>query len=242
MQAVTSFGDRARQSLYPEFVLQLIRSPKGRAFHLNFMVDAEEGDEGVFDDMLSRVEDPVVQKMVRTHSEDEKRHASLLRGCVARCGASSEPVPSELRYIQRIDGLMGGAISAFRASKGPNTGIMEAYAMLQVVEERGVQQFPFVQRALLEVDPQSAAVLAEIICDEERHVKYAEAVSRRYAPDTQTLSQILTYCRQIEARAFAEYTRAYFRFALDHDLLAVSGVESEFWRAAASLPAANQPS
>jgi len=91
--------------------------------------------------------------------------------------------------------------------------------MLQVVEERGVRQFPMVAAALGRVDPESAGVVAAIIRDEQRHVGYARAISRRYAPDPASLEQVLGLCREVEARAFAENERAYLRFAVEHELL-----------------------
>src|SRR5947208_194428 len=97
--------------------------------------------------------------------------------------------------------------------------IMQIFAMLQVVEERGVRQFPMVAAALGRVDPESAEVVAAIIRDEQRHVGYARAISRRYAPDPASLEQVLGLCREVEARAFAENERAYLRFAVEHELL-----------------------
>src|SRR5262249_7933150 len=102
---------------------------------------------------------------------------------------------------------------------GP-TSIMNIFAMLRVVEERGVRQFPLVEEALRPVDPESARVLADIIRDERRHVGYADAISRRYAPDPATLAQVLEFCRDLEGRAFAESQRAYVRYAVEHGLLA----------------------
>jgi len=232
-------ADRLPDVLQPLFIARLVGSARGRAFHLNFMVDAEESDEGVFDDLLSRADDPEVQKMVRIHRDDERRHGRLLRECVARGGVPPAPVPDELRYVPRIDRIMGGAIAAFRADKG--SGIMEVYAMLQVVEERGVKQFPLVEQALRAVDPESAAVVARVIRDEQRHVKYAQAISRRYAPDQTTLEQLLCYFREVEARAFSESSRAYLRFAVEHDLLATGEPEGLFWRGLVALLDSPEP-
>lgn len=223
----------------PRFLARLVGSPRGRAFHLRWMADAEESDEGVFDDLLSRAADPAVHKMIRIHRDDERRHARLLRECVARAGVEPEPVPDELRYIRRIDRILGGGVEAFLAHQA--VGIMEVYAMLQVVEERGVKQFPLVAQALLRVDPESAAVVARIVQDERRHVGYARAIARRYAPDQPTLADTLRSFREIEARAFTEHNQAYLRFAVEHGLLAVGGPERLLWRALVALTDLRSP-
>jgi len=177
----------------PSGYARLFATTRGRVFHLSWMAHAEETDEGVFDRVLSSVEIPDVHKMIQRHADDEKRHADLLRGCVTRLGFSPQPIPPELHYIQRLRRISGGDLGAVFAS-GP-FGIMQIFAMLQVVEERGVRQFPLVADALRPFDPESAAVIAAITRDEERHVKYARAVSQRYAPDPHTLDQVLAVCR-----------------------------------------------
>jgi rubrerythrin len=229
---LATLAHRLQERLAFRFLTRLVASPRGRAFQLAWMADAEVSDEGVFDDMMERAADPDVQKMIRIHRDDEQRHARLLGECVARTGVRPEPLPHDLRIIQRIDRMLGGAIQAFLGDK--HAGIMAAYALLQVVEERGVEQFPHVARALARVDPESAAVVTSIIRDEERHVRYARAISKRTAPDPATLGQSLRHFREIEARSFADHNRAFLRFAVEHDLLAVRGPERLFWRLVAA--------
>jgi len=202
----------------PDWYDRLMRSPRGRAFHLSWMAHAEEADEGVFDQLLLRVDAPDLNKLVRLHAEDEQRHARLLRECAARAGVTPEPVPAELGYIERLRRLSGGS-DLGQLFAGGDASIMGIFAMLQVVEERGVQQFPLVEQALRRVDPESADVLAAIIRDEQRHVKYAQAISRRYAPDEGALAQLLGMCREVEAVAFAENRAAYRAFVLARGLL-----------------------
>ena len=202
----------------PAGYARLLASPRGRAFHLSWMAHAEEADEGVFDRLLARVDVPELNRMVAIHANDEKRHADLLRQCVARGGVAPEPVPEDLHYIEQIRRLSGGGDLEAIFANG-RSSIMQIFAMLQVVEERGVRQFPMVAAALGRVDPESAEVVAAIIRDEQRHVGYARAISRRYAPDPASLEQVLGLCREVEARAFAENERAYLRFAVEHELL-----------------------
>src|SRR5262245_54382325 len=92
----------------PAGYARLFASPRGRAFHLGWMAHAEVADEGVFDELLARVDVPELHKMIRIHADDEQRHARLLRQCVARLGILPEPVPDELHYIQRLRTLSGG--------------------------------------------------------------------------------------------------------------------------------------
>lgn len=222
MQPTAAYQAIPGELFTPIGYARLLASPRGRAFHLSWMAQAEEADEGVFDELLSRVDAPDLHKMIRTHADDEKRHARLLRRCVARVGVSPEPVPDDLHYIQRIRHMLG-ATDLEAVFAGGATSIMHIFAMLQVVEERGVSQFPLVECALRRVDPESAGVVAEIIHDEQRHVKYARAISRRYAADQATLEQVLEVSREVEGRAFVENEQAYLRFAVEHDLLADSG-------------------
>ncbi len=67
------------------FLDRLVRTRRGRALLLSFLVDAEEADEkGVFDNLLSRVDDPELQKLVRVHYDDETRHGHPMRQCLDR--------------------------------------------------------------------------------------------------------------------------------------------------------------
>jgi len=242
MNPTASLAERLQLVLVSRFFARLVASPRGRAFHLSWMVDSEERDEGLFDNALLRVDDRAMHKLVQIHSDDERRHARLLRECVARVGIPPEPVPLELSYIHCIDRAAGGGlIAAARARTHGTDGIMEFYAMLQVIEERGVMAMSNVEHALRRVDPESAAVVAEIIRDEKRHVKYAQAVSRRYAPDQAALEDTLRYSRAVEARAFRDFGRLYTRFAVEHDLLAVRRPELLFWRMLVALSGRLRP-
>jgi demethoxyubiquinone hydroxylase (CLK1/Coq7/Cat5 family) len=215
------------------YLKRLVGSSRGRAFLLSSLAEAEEADEGgVFDNLLARVDDPALGKLVRRHRDDEARHAKMYRACVARTGVTPLPVPSELRIVERIDRLLGGFSAGFAAGK---YGVMEAYLLLQVIEERGVQQFARVAQALDGVDPESATVVRTIVVDEERHVLYARAISRRYAPDAATLERELRRFRAAEEQAFIESGRAFLQFVDAHDLLAVRGPERLLWRGLAML-------
>lgn len=217
----TRFGDR------------LFASRRGRAFMLGFMADAEDSDErGVFDTLLARVGDPQLHKMIKIHRDDEIRHAEMLRRCVARVGIVPAAVPAELRIVPYLERSLGSVAERFLDE---DAGVMEAYVFLQVVEERAVLQFPRFADALRPYDAASAAVIDEIVEDERRHVKYAKAISKRYAPDAATLERTLARFRAAEERATLEHGAAFLTYALDQGLLAIGRAEELFWRAFARL-------
>src|SRR5262245_41434894 len=109
-----------------EFVLsRLVATPRGRAFLFDFMANAEESDEGAFDHLVARVDAADVQKMVRTHQDDEQRHARLLRECLARTGLTPGPLPAHLRYIDRLDRATGGAFRTGFPDDDARTGVIK---------------------------------------------------------------------------------------------------------------------
>jgi rubrerythrin len=212
------------------FLSRLAANDRGRAFLLSFMANAEESDEGAFDRLMARADAPEVQKMVKLHGEDEARHARLLTACVARGGVTPDPLPEELRYIDRLDRMTGGDFRQGFPADGGMLGIMKVYALLQLVEERGVAQFAVIADALEPHDPESARVIRDIIVDEERHVKYARAITRRYAPDDATLARTLDEFRALEARAFDDQGRAFLGWCAAHDLVGTSALERAGWK------------
>ncbi|HEX6839464.1 MAG TPA: ferritin-like domain-containing protein [Polyangia bacterium] len=228
------------------FLSRLVANRRGRAFLLSFMADAEESDEGAFDRLVASADaSPELSKLVRTHGEDEARHARLLRDCLGRVGVTPEPLPPELRYIDRLDRLTDGKFRrGFLADDGA-VGVMKVYALLQIVEERGVGQFPLIARAFDAVDADTARTIDAIVADEERHVRYARAITQRYAPDAATLADALAEFRALEARAFADHGRDFFAWAAAHDLVGISALERAGWRAIAlatrALPAYGGP-
>jgi rubrerythrin len=218
----------SRHPLRAAFLKRIVRAPEGRAFLLGFLAYAEAAEEkGVFDALLARVDDPELAKLVRIHRDDETRHAALLQACIARGGITPVAIPPELRIVDRIDRHTGRTARAFVDGR---LGVMEAYLVLQVIEERGVSQFPLLAEALRPYDPESAATIERITADERRHVRYAQAISRKYAPDAATLERTLLRYRAAEARAFAEHGAALLRFVTARGLFAAGPVERLFWR------------
>jgi rubrerythrin len=221
------------------FLNRLVASRDGLAFLLSFMVDAEEADEaGVFDRLLARVDDPELARLVRKHRDDEARHAEMLRGSLERLGLPFVRIPEETRVVPMLDRALGGFAESFVRG---DAGIMEAYTLLQVIEERGVRQFPLLAGAIRAVDRDTADVIDRITADEARHVKYAIAIARRYAPDAAAHAATLARFREAEEKTFLEHGSVLARIVVERDLLAVSKLERLAWRALVALDAAPRP-
>lgn len=218
------------------FLDRLWASPRGRAFMVGFMADAEDSDErGVFDTLLERVDEPELHKMIRIHRDDEIKHAAMLRKCLARMSTIPILVPDHLRIIPYLERSLGNVAERFLDHDG---GVMEAYVFLQVIEERAVVQFPLFADAVRPYDTDIAKTIDAIAADERRHVKYAKAISKKYAPNETTLARTLAQFRAAEAKAHVDHGGAFLDFALDENLLAIGRFEKLIWRAMSKLPAA----
>jgi hypothetical protein len=224
---------KVAEALSRRFLDRLAASPRGRAFLLQFLVSAEEADEvGVFDELLGRIEDPELHRVAKRHRDDEERHGLLFRECVARQGVDPADIPTAPNVIAFIDHELGGFGAKF--VEGRRT-VMEAYLLLQVIEERGVTTYPLFANALDPYDAASAAVVRSIARDEERHVMYAKAVSKRYAPNPGALESTLRSFREAEARAFDRHGRAFLACAVDTRVLDVGALERIGWRMLVAL-------
>jgi rubrerythrin len=221
-------------ALGARFLTKLLTSPRGRAFMLRYLQSTEEADEkAVFDMLLSRVDDPELHRLVKIHVADEERHAGIFQRAVARVveteGLDAEPgeIPQNLRIVARLDERLGGYADGFVSGR---LGVMEAYVLLLVLEERAVREWPTVAAILRDIDPEAAADVERVIRDEQRHVKYARAISRRYAPDEATLERTIARVRAAEEASYQENVIAVTRYAVDNDLMAVGPVERLFWK------------
>ncbi|HEX8795556.1 MAG TPA: hypothetical protein VF765_31620 [Polyangiaceae bacterium] len=196
-------------SIGRSFTRSLVSHPAGRAHVLSLMVAAEEGDEaGVFDQLARKADDPELEKLVRRHKEDEARHASLYRACLARNGLEFQPVPDDLMIIRQVGREAGGAFAA-----GLHTGtadgivsredVMNTYALLLAIEERGVQRFPLIGAEFRRIgDHETADTFDRVTEDECRHTLYCRAIGRRYATDDASWERAVAKYRAVEERAF----------------------------------------
>jgi len=200
------------------FMKRMLKGPRGRSHFLTQVADAENNDEGaVFEALVERAkDDETLHKLVTRHAADELRHAELLSARALATGLPRPKVPDSLKILHRLDEALGGFFSRPLTS---DEDVMRAYLLLQVIEERAVTQFPLFKEALRELDPESAEVFAQIEVDEERHLKYCQAVARRYAPSEAVHDETLQHFRQVEAKVFAENSQRNMVYALDNGFL-----------------------
>lgn len=188
------------------FFRVLVATPEGRAHVLRLMIAAEEGDEaGVFDWLATRMADPSHRRAIAAHKADEERHASLYRACLARNGhAEQRAIPPSLQVIRVVAEEAGGVFASGDATAiGTDEDVMNTFALLLAIEERGVQQFPLIGAEFRRVgDAATADVFDEVARDERGHVKSCAMLGRRHAPDEATWLRAVERHRAVERRAF----------------------------------------
>ncbi len=225
--------------LHARFISRLVATPEGRAHFLNQITDAEaSGESEIFERVKKQIDDPQLAKIIDRHQADELRHEQLFRACVVRTGVTPGPVPSNLKIIDRIDRATGGFLSRPIVDQ---RGIMEAYLLLQVIEERAITQFGLFEEVFRELDPVVANTFAEVAKDEQRHLKYCHAIVRRYAPDETTRVATLQRFRRIEAECFRDNGRANMDYTFGRGLFSAGPVEKLFWRVAQRFAVLGQP-
>jgi rubrerythrin len=224
-----------------KFLAQMTKTPQGRVHFLNQVADAENNDEGkVFEALKERAKvDPELSRMVQRHAADEERHGTILRERALATGVPLPTVPDSLKLLHRLDEALGGF---FFAPLSSDDDVMRMYLLLQVIEERAVTQMPIFIEGLKETDPESARVFEQIISDEERHLKYCQAVARRYAPSVEVHEETLQHFRRVEAKVFAQNSQRNMRYALDNGFLAIGFFERLAWRAIGLVAALLDPS
>ncbi|HTT87563.1 MAG TPA: ferritin-like domain-containing protein [Acidimicrobiales bacterium] len=185
-------------SIGDTFLARLLSSPEGRRRMLSISVDAEEGDEaGVFDQLARCIDDPDLRRVVLRHRDDELRHASMFRGCLARLGLDKEEIPGEMRIIREI---ASGADPARRIETADD--IVRTYATLLAIEERGVERFPRIAEAFAPHDAETAEVYLRVARDERGHVRYCNRIGRHYAHDDAAWDEAVAKARAAEEAAF----------------------------------------
>ncbi len=186
--------------LVHHFKGQLLSTPKGRAHVLNQIADAEDnGEAAVFDELLKYENDPKLKTMIRRHRDDEIRHGELFRECVKRQGVEPPPLREDLKLLSVMQDELG---AFFDKKLETDHDVMMAFLILQALEERALEQFAQDIPVFDEVDPESAQIFRQVAKDEERHLLYCQALSKRYAPDDQTRDRELKRVRRIEAQSF----------------------------------------
>src|SRR5262249_15362987 len=128
-----------RDRMMLRYLDTFLAAPEGRAHLLNQVAEAESnGERQIFEHVLGHVDDPQLRRMVQKHQADEVRHEALCRDRLRATGIDPGPVPKHLRLIDRLALATGGL---FVEPVKRREDVMKAYLMLQVLEERAVQQF-----------------------------------------------------------------------------------------------------
>jgi rubrerythrin len=212
------------------FTRNLVSTPRGRAYVLNQVAHAEGSDEGrVFSKLREKVDDEKLARMIEKHEADEVRHAALFNERLRANGFEPEPVPEHLKLLERLDRKLG----VFSRPIEDERDVMEAYLLLQVIEERALHQFAIMIAAFRPVDPETARVFEEVARDEDRHLRYCHAISRRYAPSEAVRIATLARFRVAEAEAFRDNGNANMRHVLAN--VFEPSVQSLGWSVVASL-------
>lgn len=220
-----------RTTLSRAFLTSLLSTPAGRAYVLTQAGIAERTDEGaVFEHLAARVEDAELQRMVTKHAQDEERHAALFFDCADRQGVGRPAIPTDMRVLDRLD----AKVHLFGHALETDEDVMRAYLVLQVIEERAVEQFSIIEPVMRRHDPRTADVLRGITKDEERHLLYCRAITKRYAPDEATRVRALEELRDAEAAAFRQHEDASVRHLLSRDDVLPAAMRL-FWRAAVEV-------
>jgi rubrerythrin len=227
--------DTLNEKMTARFLTGLLATPAGRAHLLNQVADAESTGEGaIFAHLLAHVVDPKLRHMIERHQADEIRHSALFRECLERTGFQPTPVPSSLRLLYRLDALAGGVMEQ---PVKDDRDVMLAYMMLLVIEERAVSQFTQFIPAFDVVDPETANVFRSVARDEERHLRYCHAISRRYSTSDAMWEADLLRFRTLEARAYSDNSRANMDYVFEHGLHTANFVERAVWRSVHALAA-----
>lgn len=198
------------------FLQQLVKSPRGRAHLLAQVADAEvSGEVAIFERLATLTGEPELQRLIRRHAADEVEHAARLNARIAQLKVPRPTLPPTLNLARALDARLGGLTGPLETHED----VMRAYAFLQVLEERVVWQFATFIEALTPVDPVSAQVFADLVTDEQRHLRYCHAITQRFAPSPQVLEATLTQFRAAESDEFTANGHASLRFILAQGLL-----------------------
>jgi hypothetical protein len=150
----------------------------------------------------------------------------MYRACLSRNGLELQQVPDELLIIRRVGreagGIFAAGVDASSSANGIATreDVMETYALLLAIEERGVQRFPLIGAEFRRIgDYETADTFDRVTADERRHIRYCQAIGRRYAADDATWERAVAKYQRVEARAFKQVGRATLRYAVNRGLV-----------------------
>jgi len=136
------------------------------------------------------------------------------------CGAQFCPNPLNSRCSRQIADGSGG----FERGVHTAEDVVATYAMLFVIEKRGVEQFPFLAEAFRAVDPQTADTYERVARDERGHVRFCETIGRHYAADEETWQSAVARARVLEESAFMAVGAANLAYCAERGWVQLDGV------------------
>ncbi|HEY4220946.1 MAG TPA: ferritin-like domain-containing protein [Myxococcota bacterium] len=226
MNGLPTFLDESLQRL---FLKELLSTPRGKATLLRQLGDAEGGDGGeldIFTHVLAVLDDPEVKKLVQVHKTDEERHERLFHERAAAAGATPKKLPPDAHLLRRLDHHVG----FFSKPVTDRAGVVDAYLLLLVIEERAISTFDRYMDAFKNAgDLETVAVLQQIKADEARHLKYCEAISKRYSDDEAVRQEKLAKYRALEAQCFDEVQAINLRVLVDSGFVGHSWWTRMLW-------------
>lgn len=178
----------------------LAQTPGGQQLLLNMAIAGEEDEESlIYNQVNQHIDDTELKSLSSRHHDDEMRHAKMFRACLDRLGLDYTELPAELRILRGIH-RTGQYFNGVQSDED----IVSAYAMLYVIEQRGVEDYTLTANAFDVADPQTAAVYRSVIGDELHHLKVCTAIGTRYAGSEAAWQQAVAKAQQLEALVLQE--------------------------------------
>src|SRR6185436_14033400 len=155
----------------------LAQTPGGQQLLLNMAIAGEEDEESlIYSQVNQHIDDAELKNLSLRHHDDEMRHAKLFRACLDRLGLDCIELPDELRILRGVH-RTGEYFNGVQS----DDDIVNAYAMLFVIQQRGIEDYALTANAFDPVDPQTAEVYRSIINDERHHLNVCTTIGTRYA-------------------------------------------------------------
>lgn len=238
MNALPTFLDERLQHL---FLKEMLATPRGKATLLAQLADAEGGDGGeldIFAHILAVLDDAEIEKLVRVHKSDEERHEKLFMERAQAAGAERYKMPSSAHLLRRLDQHVG----FFSKPVTDRKGVVDAYVLLLVIEERAVKQFNRYQEAFARAgDVETVAVIEQIAKDEERHLKYCHAITKRYSESEEARQTRIAEFRALEDKCFDEVQAMNLRLLVDNGFVGHTWWTKLLWGRLSALAEARLP-
>lgn len=196
----------------------ILATPEAYHFLLNALAVGEIDSSVGIDKLASIISDPVLKNKTLRLYGDEVKHGRLFSRRLKECGLLPKPMDKRLDYETFLHDSNFGLDNGRLENKTPlsDDEIIRWLAGCLVREERACVELTGMKDCF-EKDPQTYAVLTEIMGDEYRHVGYAMAGLMAYERKGYgaRIQQLLTMYRRMEAKVHAQvsvnFTNEFFR-------------------------------